>query len=53
MSTIYFDHASTTAMDPRVREAMMPYFDVEYGNPSSHYYGLGHRAAEAVQALIG
>ena len=27
----------------------MPYFDVEYGNPSSHYYGLGHRAAEAVQ----
>ncbi len=49
MSTIYFDHASTTAMDPRVREAMMPYFDVEYGNPSSHYYGLGHRAAEAVQ----
>jgi cysteine desulfurase len=49
MSTIYFDHASTTAMDPRVREAMMPYFDVEYGNPSSHYYGLGHRAEEAVQ----
>lgn len=49
MSMIYFDHASTTALDPRVREAMMPYFDVEYGNPSSHYYGLGHRAAEAVQ----
>ena len=49
MSTIYFDHASTTSIDPRVREAMMPYFDVEYGNPSSHYYGLGHRAAAAVQ----
>jgi cysteine desulfurase len=43
-----------------VRDAMRPYFDEEYGNPSSHYYELGNRAAAAaeearahVAAMIG
>jgi cysteine desulfurase len=49
MPTVYFDHASTTRLDPRVLEAMLPYFDEEYGNPSSHYYEMGNRAAAAVE----
>jgi cysteine desulfurase len=58
--TIYFDHASTTRPDTRVREAMLPYLGEEYGNPSSHYYPLGQRSSKAVDqaraevaALIG
>jgi cysteine desulfurase len=39
-SIIFLDFASTTPVDPRVVEAMMPYFDVKYGNPSStHQFG--------------
>lgn len=49
MRTVYLDHASTTPVDPRVKDAMLPYFTEEYGNPSSHYYDLGIRAAEALE----
>jgi len=34
---IYMDHAATTAVDPRVVEAMLPYWTERYGNPSSVY----------------
>lgn len=34
---IYMDNAATTLMDPRVWEAMMPYLEFSYGNPSSVY----------------
>lgn len=41
---IYLDYSASTPVDPRVLEAMMPYFSEVYGNPSSvHRYG---RAAE-------
>lgn len=46
---IYLDHSATTPVDPRVREAMLPYFDEVFGNPSSlHRYG--QRALAAVDA---
>ncbi|PKO22917.1 MAG: cysteine desulfurase NifS [Chloroflexi bacterium HGW-Chloroflexi-1] len=46
---IYLDHSATTAVDPRVLEAMAPFWTEAYGNPSS-IYGLGRRAAAAVEA---
>lgn len=45
--TIYLDHAATTALDPRVLEAMLPYLTTEYGNASS-IYTLGRHAMQAV-----
>ena len=44
---IYFDNAATTAPDPRVLEAMRPYFDEFWGNPSSLYVE-GRQARTAV-----
>jgi cysteine desulfurase len=46
MNRIYFDNAATTAIDPKVIEAMMPYFSNHFGNPSSIYsYGRETRLA--------
>ncbi len=43
---IYFDNAATTALDPQVLEAMMPYLTEKFGNPSSIYsYGRESRMA--------
>ena len=44
---IYLDHAATTYLDPRVKEAMEPYWEAEYGNPSS-LYRVGRRAKDAL-----
>lgn len=43
---VYLDHNATTPLDPRVLEAMMPYFTEHQGNPSSvHRHGRTVRAA--------
>ena len=44
---IYLDHAATTALDPRVLDAMLPFFTTEYGNASS-IYTLGRHAMQAI-----
>ncbi len=44
---VYMDHAATTATDPRVVEAMLPYFSTHYGNPSS-FYSIAREAAKAL-----
>ena len=42
------DHAATTAVDPRVVEAMLPYFTATYGNASS-IHSWGREACEAME----
>src|ERR1700690_1145781 len=46
---IYLDHAATTPTDPRVVEAMLPYFTEDYGNPGSTHR-FGRKAKSAVEA---
>lgn len=47
MREVYLDHAATTYLDPRVKEAMEPYWEIEFGNPSG-LYRPGRRAKEAI-----
>jgi len=49
MPRIYLDHAATTPPDPRVVEAMLPFFTTHWGNPSSIYLE-GQEARRAVDA---
>ena len=48
MRRIYFDNAATTRILPEVREAMMPYFDEHFGNPSC-LHDWGDAAREAIE----
>jgi len=45
---IYLDYNATTPLDPRVLEAMEPYFCREFGNAASRHHALGTSAADAV-----
>ena len=48
MKQVYMDHSATTATDPAVTEAMLPYFSEKYGNPSS-LYTIGRQARRAIE----
>lgn len=49
MPPLYLDYNSTTPLDPRVFEAMKPYFLEEFGNAGSRTHVYGQRAKEAVE----
>jgi cysteine desulfurase len=60
MGRVYLDHHATTPVDPRVVQAMLPYFTELYGNPSGRQHAFGEEADRAVQqarasvaALVG
>jgi cysteine desulfurase len=49
MQKIYFDNAATTAIDPLVLEAMMPFLTEKFGNPSS-IYSYGRETKMGIEA---
>ena len=46
---IYLDHHATTPCDPRVVDAMLPFFSTTFGNPASLTHEHGRRASSAVE----
>ena len=57
---IYMDYSATTPVDPRVRDAMIPWLSEHFGNPASRSHAYGWEAGDAVEraraevaALVG
>jgi len=46
---VYMDYHATTPVDPRVLEAMLPWFTERFGNPANRHYQQGWEAGEAVE----
>src|SRR5262245_20870099 len=46
---IYMDYHATTPMDPRVLEAMLPFFKEDFGNAASRNHAYGWKAEGAIE----
>lgn len=49
MNSIYLDYCATTPVDPRVQDAMTPYWSIQFGNASSSLHEKGWQAGRAVR----
>ena len=52
-SPVYLDYQATTPLDPRVRDAMLPYLGDVFGNPHSINHEFGWEAADSVRVARG